>query len=149
MTAKTHKTEVAPGVQVSDKEIATAKKDGALDYIKDGSGRAVAANTGTEGDTDAMAEAEKYRVAADLHSTTIAPLLALPADELARRLGNDKVEGHIDFETAKGLLHLERSGQNRTNYVKMLCERIGVDDPRKVTSAGPAYTNDATNVSDL
>jgi hypothetical protein len=48
------------------------------------------------------------------------------------------VQGFIDFETAKGLLDLERSGQNRTEYVEALCKRLGVDDPRDVTHAGPA-----------
>jgi hypothetical protein len=89
------------------------------------------------------------RVAPDLLSTVIAPLLDLPLDTLVERLSNDKVQGHIDFETAKGLLDLERSGQNRTPYVQALMKRLGIKDPRDVTHAGPSYTVDVSNVSHL
>jgi hypothetical protein len=149
MTTKKTENELPGGVKVSDKEIADAKKDGALDYIKEGSGRAIAADTGTTGDPEATAEAESKRVDPAFNTTPVAPLLDLPADELAKRIGNDKVPNPIDLETAKALLALERNGKNRTNYVKMLCERIGVDSPYEVTHGGPPYTNDATNVSDL
>lgn len=149
MTNSKSKVEVAPGVEVSQKELDEAHKEGALDAVREGGRAAVLADTGTTGDEDAMAKAERLRVAADLQSTVLAPLLALPIDTLVKRLSNDKVEGHIGFEDAKGLLHLERSGQNRTPYVKALMERLGVDDPRDVTSAGPSYTVDVSNVSHL
>jgi hypothetical protein len=126
-----------------------AKKEGALDMVREGGAAAVLADTGTAGDPDDLAEAQRLRVAPDLQSTVIAPLLDLPLETLVQRLSNDKVQGFIDFETAKGLLHLERSGQNRTEYVKALCNRIGVDDPRDVTTAGPGYTNDVTALNHL
>jgi hypothetical protein len=143
------KVELAEGVTVSKKEVEDAKRDGALDQVREAGKAAVLADTGTTGDPDTVAEAQHLRVAPDLQSTTIAPLLDLPLDTLVQRLSNDKVQGHIDFETAKGLLHLERSGQNRTEYVKALMNRIGVDDPRDVTTAGPGYTNDVTALNHL
>lgn len=143
------KVELAAGVEASRKEVEDAKHEGALDAVREGGRGAVMADTGTTGDLEDMAEAQHLRVRADLHSTTIAPLLNLPLDTLVKRLSNDKVPDPIDFETAKGLLHLERSGQNRTEYVKALMNRIGVDDPRDVTPAGPSYTNDVTNISHL
>jgi hypothetical protein len=149
MTNSKSKVEVAPGVEVSQKEMDEAHKEGALEAVREGGRAAVLADTGTTGDEDAMAEAERLRVAPDLQSTVLAPLLALPLDTLVKRLSNDKVEGHIGFEDAKGLLHLERSGQNRTPYVEALMKRLGVKDPRDVTSAGPSYTVDVSNVSHL
>jgi hypothetical protein len=143
------KVEVAPGVEVSRKEMEEAQKDGALEAIREGGKAAVLADTGTTGDKDDLADAARLRVDPALLSTVIAPLLDLPIDGLVQRLSNDKVQGFIDFETAKGLLDLERSGKNRTPYVEALCKRLGIDDPRDVTHAGPSYTNDVTNVSHL
>ena len=48
-----------------------------------------------------------------------------------------------------GLLELERSGQNRTEYVRALCKRLGVKSPTEVTGAGPDYTHDVTSLSKL
>jgi hypothetical protein len=46
-------------------------------------------------------------------------------------------------------LGLERSGQNRTEHVKVLCERLGVKSPYEVTQAGPAWTNDQTLLTEI
>lgn len=48
-----------------------------------------------------------------------------------------------------GLMELERSGQNRTEYVKAMCDRLGVSSPLEVTNAGPGYTNDVTAVNKI
>lgn len=50
-----------------------------------------------------------------------------------------------------GLLILERNGQNRTTYVKLLKDRLGIKDITKELpqAGGPGYTNDTTNLSDL
>lgn len=146
---KTNKTTVAPGIELSEKEIDKAREEGAIEAIKEGGKHAVAVDSGTTGDTEDLAEAARLRVAPDLQSTVLAPLLDLPLDTLVERMSNDKVAGFIGFEDVKGLLHLERSGKNRTPYVQAMCERLGIKDPRDVTSAGPAYTNDVSNVSDL
>lgn len=140
--------ETAAGVALSESEIKKAKKEGALEYIKDGSNAAMAAETGTTS-YEAAAESEKYRVDPALNTTFIAPLLDLAVDDLKRRLKDEKAEDAISFEVAKGLLALERAGKNRTSYVKVLCAAIGVDSPYEVTNAGPAYTNDDTAVTAL
>ena len=147
MTTKKHET--AAGVTLSDKEIENAKKEGAVEAIKEGSKAAMATDTGTTADPETTADAEAKRVAPDLNTTFLAPLLDLPLDTLVKRLTNDKVADPIDFESAKGLLALERAGRNRTGWVKALCARIGVDTPYEVTSAGPPYTNDETAVTHL
>lgn len=48
-----------------------------------------------------------------------------------------------------GLVELERSGKNRTEYVKALCDRLGVSSPLEVTHAGPGFTNDVTPVNPI
>ncbi len=149
MTTKNTKETLAPGIEVSKAELEGAKKEGALDAVKEGAKRAVAVDTGTTADPDDAGKAEEMRVSADFNSTFAAPLLDLPLDALVKRMTNDKVPDPIDFETSKGLLALERSGRNRTDYVKALCGRLGVKSPFEVTSAGPAYTNDTTNVTAL
>lgn len=142
------------GIQLTRTEVEDAKHDGALDYVKEGGGRALAADTGTTGDAELSAQAALIRVAPDLPTTFLAPLLNLPLDTLVTRLTNDKVDGFIDLENAKGLLALERAGRNRTDWVKALCERIGDDvgrkvHPHEVSPAGPGYTNDVHPISEL
>lgn len=156
MNAKTNQKPATPektvapgGIELSRKEIDGARHEGALEAYKEGAKSAAIADTGTTGDPEAMAEAANLRVAPDLNSTFLAPLLDLPLDTLVKRLSNEKVADFIDFEDAKGLLHLERSGRNRSEWVKALCARLGVKDPREVTSAGPAYTNATEAVDQL
>ncbi len=144
----TDKTKVA-GVEVSEKEIKDAQKDGALEAIKDGAQKAAVTDSGTPGDPETSAQAERFRVSPSLNTTFIAALLDLSSDELKRRLKDDKAADFIEFENAKGLLALERAGKNRTDYVRVLCDAIGVKSPTEVTTAGPAYTNDVSSISEL
>lgn len=147
--AKDTNTTVAPGIELSEKERDEARKEGALDAFKEGGKQAVILDTGTTADDEALAEAERLRVAPDIQSTFLAPLLDLPIDTLVERMTNDKVAGFIGFEDVKGLLHLERSGKNRDIYVDAMCKRLGIDDPRDVTSAGPPYTNKVGDLNHL
>jgi len=148
MTTK-NSIDTQAGVSLSGKEIEEAKKEGVKDYIKEGSKASMVADTGTTADPEDLAESERFRVAPDLNTTFIAPFLDLNEDELKRRLKDQKADDSIGFEEAKGLLALERAGRNRTNYVKLLCDAIGVKSPLEVTSAGPSYTNDASNITAL
>ena len=105
-------------------------------------------DTGTTAPDEAVDD-QKFRVRSDLQSTFLAPLLDLGLDELKDRLTDSKHAFFIPFEDAKGLLHLERSGQNRTDHVRLLMKVIGVTDPYKVSNAGPPYTNDVTATTAL
>lgn len=58
-------------------------------------------------------------------------------------------ENPIPEGKVAGLLELERSGKNRTDYVVAMCERLGVSSPLEVTSAGPGHTNDVTAVNKI
>lgn len=146
------KTMMPAGVpDLKQSEIADAKKEGAKEYIKDGVAAQMASDTGTTGDAELSAERRKYQVAPDLNTTFIASFLDDSLDDLTNRL-RDNPKGdadHIDFETAKGLLHLERAGRNRTGYVKALMAAIGVKDVTLVTNAGPSYTNDESSITAL
>ncbi len=144
------KTTTTPtGAKLTEKEIKDAQKEGALDYIKEGSANAMATDTGTTGDFEAMAEAESKRIAPDANTTFLAPLLDLSEDDLKRRLTDERADDFIAFEDAKGLLALERAGKNRTSYVRLLCGVLKVDSPYEVTNSGPPYTNDTSNISAL
>lgn len=62
----------------------------------------------------------------------------------------DKKDG-IPEEKVAGLLILERNGQNRTEYVKLLKNRLGIKDIKKELpqAGGPDYTRDITPLSDI
>lgn len=58
-------------------------------------------------------------------------------------------EPAIPEDKVAGLMELERSGKNRTEYVKALCDRLGVSNPFEVTNAGPGFTNDVSSVNQI
>lgn len=142
------KTTVA-GVDLTKSEIEGAKKDGVLEAIQDGGKLAAVVDSQVQSDLNKAGERQAKQVPADLHSTFLAPLLDLSKDELERRLTDAKAPDPIPHDDARGLLALERSGKNRTGYVKMLMKVIDVKSPYEVTTAGPAYTNDETSITDL
>lgn len=79
-----------------------------------------------------------------------APVLDLDpdpfVDAVAEKPRNSPI---IPEEKVAGLLSLERAGRNRTPYVKALMDRLEIDHPGEVTSAGPGYTNDIHPTSEL
>lgn len=76
------------------------------------------------------------------------PILDLGLDEFKARIA-EKSDAPVPEEKVAGLLSLERAGRNRTDYVKAMVDRLGVDSPYEVTNAGPGHTNDVTPVSHL
>lgn len=151
------KGEIA-GVEVSKSDVDEARKDGVLEHVKDASKRD--AETGLnlpaqdERSLERMAEQQKLKVDSSLPSTFIAPLLDLNEEDLKRRVTDEDAEDFIPFEQVKMLLSLERGGKNRTGIVKLLIDAISKVigrkvHPHEVTPAGPAYTNDTHNVTDL
>lgn len=70
-----------------------------------------------------------------------APLLDLGLEEFEKAI-KEGADDPVPEEKVAGLLELERSGKNRTDYVQALCKRLGVKSPYEVTAAGPGYTND-------
>lgn len=77
-----------------------------------------------------------------------APILDLGIDAFKERIA-EGAENPVPEEKVAGLLELERSGKNRTDYVQALCDRLGVKSPYEVTTAGPGYTNDVTATTEV
>lgn len=77
-----------------------------------------------------------------------AHIVDLGLDEFVAAVQDDAVPA-IPEEKCAGLLELERSGKNRTDYVQALMKRLKVKSPYEVTSAGPAFTNDVTSITKL
>ena len=77
-----------------------------------------------------------------------AHLLGLGIEEFEAAIADD-ADVLVAEDKVAGLMELERSGQNRTPYVKALMKRLGVSSPYEVTAAGPGYTNDVQPVTQL
>lgn len=133
---------------LSAKEVAEAQKQGAKDYIADGTAAAMAADTGTSADMADVAEAQAKRMRPDLNTTFLAHYLDLGIDAFKDAL-DPKADPMIADDEVKGILALERNGPNRTPYVHALCKRLGVKSPYEVYHGGPGYTNDVSSVTAL
>ncbi len=77
-----------------------------------------------------------------------AHLVDLGLDAFKEAIAED-AKAPIPESKVAGLVEIERSGKNRTEYVKALCDRLGVASPLEVTHAGPGFTNDVTAVNTL
>lgn len=77
-----------------------------------------------------------------------AHLVDLGLEEFQVAVAED-ADPSIAEDKVAGLLELERSGKNRTDYVKALCDRLGISSPYEVTNAGPGYTNDVTPINPI
>ena len=73
-------------------------------------------------------------------------LVGLGLDEFKAAIKEGAVPNVPESKVA-GLLELERSGQNRTEYVQALCQRLHVKSPLEVTGAGPGHTNDVSSLT--
>lgn len=60
-------------------------------------------------------------------------------------------KGGIPEQKIAGLLILERNGKNRTEFVKLMKDRLGIKDLKAELpqAGGPDYTNDTTNLTAL
>lgn len=97
---------------------------------------------------DTEPEGEGPRIVKTADVMHLAELLESPPETLKARLDGKTPDGNDDPNAAgltegqiAGLLETERSGKNRTDIVKVLCDRLGIKSPYEVTSAGPNYTN--------
>ena len=130
-------------------EIKALRAEGVKDAIKESTKDAYisGANEGYGDDATATQRFNGMKEVAHLND-----LVDLPEDDL-----NDLLNGKSDHPHAgrltdaqvAGLLEVERSGKNRTSHVKVLMKRLGIKSPYEATAAGPAYTNDTTNITAL
>ncbi len=133
------------GVAISEKEVIAARSEGAKEAVKEQAKDTYKALT--DGALPGDPEPDPY-LGSD-ESNTYAYMLEDGPDAFDERV-NGK-DSPVTDVMAAGLLKLERAGQNRTPYVKTLLKRLGLKgkDIHKVTDAGPNYTNDLSNISDL
>lgn len=142
--AKTAKPHNDAFPEPSKSEIVAARAQGVKDAIQESTKDAY--KTGAnEGYGDSQSAGTKFEGMREVFH--LQHLVDLHPDELKKTL-----DGTVDTKVAlteaqiAGLLEVERSGKNRTDVVKVLCERLGVKSPAEVTAAGPAYTNDITRL---
>jgi hypothetical protein len=131
------------GLQLSDAEMAKARKEGANEDVKD------AAKDSHRSLTDGVLPGEipdQNRFHGWEESQQWAHNLDLGVDAFVEAVtGKDS---QIPDEKVYGLLALERNGQNRTPYVKAMMKRLKVKAD-ELPGGGPSYTNDVTNITDL
>ena len=128
---------------LSESELAQARREGAKQDVQE------AAKDQHRFLTDMGIPGEPSRLINITDETTpLAPLLDLNEDALQARF-DPKSDAPLGEEKVGALLALERAGKNRTSYVQLLCKQLGVKSPYEVTSAGPPYTNDTTNITEI
>lgn len=147
MTANKDKT---PAQITAEKtQDAKVQTDAATEMAKEAVKDEIALDTGTkpsQADEEAAAKRNRFLGCDDIQQ--FAYLLDAGMETLKRV--TDKQDGIPENKIA-GLLILERNGQNRTEYVKLLMKRLGIKDLKSELpqAGGPDYTNDTTNLSDL
>jgi hypothetical protein len=129
-------------VTLTDAERAAATKDGLKQAVAESAKTDLATKSGLESNTAGDRWPDRHEIMQWAH------IVELGVEEFVKAVAKD-AEPLIAEGKIAGLLELERSGKNRTPFVKALCDRLGVKDPREVTSAGPSYTVDVTPISHL
>lgn len=129
----------------STDEIVEAKKEGILDAVR-------LNQTTQEMDTLKGDDPEPSRfLQVNLDGTNLLePLTDLGLEGLKAAI-DPKKDGALSEEVIAKLLILERNGKNRTDFVKLMMDRLKIKDIRKELpqAGGPDYTNDVSAVSSL
>lgn len=132
------------GVKVTEAQLEKARTEGAIEAEKEAAKDSY--RYATDGNLPSDSGGPKY-VGMD-EIMQYAPIIGLGIDEFKARIAENS-DDPVPEEKVAGLLSLERSGQNRTDYVRALCDRLGVKSPYEVTNAGPGYTNDTSPITAL
>lgn len=124
---------------LSKKDVQQAKKEGALEAVKEGAKQRFKSTDGigvteeTNAGPQATYDIFHLQDNLEMDPAALKDWLAGKGDTAAPTLGQ-----------AGGLLEAERSGKNRTDVVDTLCKHLGIKSPYEVTDAGPGYTNDVS-----
>jgi hypothetical protein len=128
-------------------EIKEARAEGVKDAIRESTKDAYVSGA-NEGYGDDAAVTQRFTGVREVgHLQDLVDLPEDALDDLLNGKGDHARSGTLTEAQIAGLLEVERSGKNRTNIVKLMCKRLGIKSPYEVTSAGPAFTNDTTNVT--
>lgn len=131
--------ETLPDLSASD--VAAAKKEGALDAVREGAEQRFKSTDGV-----GVTEPIDDRPQATYDVFHLAYLLELDPALLKKVANGTAGVGYPSITDGQkgGLLETERSGKNRTDVVKVLCDALGLKSPYEVTDAGPNFTNDVS-----
>lgn len=136
------KKDEAKPVELSDAEKKAAEKEG----LKQAYAESAATNFRTQSETTGEPQGDRWP---DRHEIMPwAHLVDLGLDAFKDAIKPD-ADPLVPEGKVAGLMELERSGKNRTEYVKALCDRLGVSSPLEVTSAGPGFTNDVSQINQI
>ncbi|WDA36406.1 hypothetical protein [Sphingobium sp. YC-XJ3] len=138
-------TKKQDNAEPSQEEIKEAEKQGVLDRVRE--------NATTQNiDPLKSEDPEPARFAqVNLDGTNqLEPLTDLGLEGLEAAI-DPKKDDPLPEESIAKLLILERNGKNRTDFVKLLMDRLKIKDIRKELpqAGGPDYTNDVSAVSKL
>lgn len=132
------------GMQLSDGEIAKARKEGAAEDVKE-----IAKDTHralTDGVLPGEPPKRQWHGSDEISQWS--HNLSLGVEDFEKKVAVSNKEDPIPDEKVYGLLALERNGQNRTPYVKAMMKRLKLKAD-ELPGGGPAYTNDLTSITDL
>lgn len=127
--------ETLPDLSKSD--VANAKKEGALEAVREGAKQRFKSSDGV-----AVTGTEEPGVTATYDVFHLQHMVDMDPDALKAALDGKSGGPALTEGQIAGLVEVERSGKNRTDIVKVLCDRLGIKTPFEVTDAGPNYTND-------
>ena len=130
--------------EISDAEREAAKKEGVIDAVKQTS------NTQDLDRLDGEEDPKANRFPNATGTNQIEGLTDLGLNAL-KELIDPKKDGPLDETVIANILVLERNGKNRTDFVKLLMDRLNINDIRKELpqAGGPDYTNDVSNITEL
>lgn len=126
-------------------EVEKARKEGVTEAMKDDAKNAY--HYATDGQLPGEPASQRF-LGSDSHTNFVDGYLGLSPDELTKAI-DAKADVPLSEDQVANILKLERAGPNRTPHVQALCKRLGVKSPIEVTSAGPGYTNDVSNITSL
>jgi hypothetical protein len=128
-------------------EIDAAQKEGVLDRVRE-SANTQDMDTLKGEEPDPKHQPRNYNLDG---TNLVEPLLGMGLSALEAAIDPKKKDDQMPEETIGKLLILERNGQNRTAFVKLLRDRLGIKDIFKELpqAGGPDYTNDVSSVTKL
>lgn len=121
---------------LSKRDVEAAKKEGALDAVREGAKQRFKSSDGVAVNDTEAGVTPTYDVFHLQHMVDMDP------DALKAELDGKGTGPALSDVQIAGLVEVERSGKNRTDIVKVLCDRLGISSPFEVSDAGPNYTND-------
>ena len=128
--------------ELTEGEKLAAEKEGVKEACKQSAETNFATRSATETESSGDRWPDRHEIMRYAH------IVDLGLDAFKEAVKAD-AEPSIPESKVAGLMELERSGKNRTEYVAALCARLGVDSPLEVTGAGPGHTNDVTAVNKI